>query len=100
MNGMVTGVLLNGTKVGNKRMTLRQVHFHLKVWMSVSPEVHVGVTRSPKRSEWVKMNLDTGAAVNTVPLNFAPDGVGDGRFNRSASGERTPDAAAWQFSRI
>ena len=23
---------------------------------------------SPKRSEWVKMNLDTGAAVNTFPL--------------------------------
>ena len=26
--------------------------------------------RSPKRFEWVKMNLDTGAAVNTFPLNF------------------------------
>ena len=25
------------------------------------------------------MNLDTGAAVNTFPLNFGPDGVGDER---------------------
>ena len=35
---------------------------------------------SPKRFEWVKMNLDTGAAVNTFPLNFGPEGAGDGRF--------------------
>ena len=30
----------------------------------------LGATSSPKRFEWVKMNLDTGAAVNTIPLNF------------------------------
>ena len=35
---------------------------------------------NPKRFEWVKMNLDTGAAVDTFPLNFGPDGAGDGRF--------------------
>ena len=39
MNGMMTGVLLDGTKVGNKRMTLPQAHFHLEVWMSVPPFV-------------------------------------------------------------
>ena len=38
----------------------------------------VSATSSPKRFAWVKMNLDTGAAVNTFPLNFAPDGAGDG----------------------
>ena len=29
INGMMTGFLLDGTKVGNKRMTLLQAHFHL-----------------------------------------------------------------------
>ena len=28
MNGMMTGVRLDGTKVGNKRMTILQAHFH------------------------------------------------------------------------
>ena len=57
----------------------------------------LGATSSPKRFEWVKMNLDTGAAVNTFPLNFGPDGAGDGRFYRTASGEWIPDGGAWQF---
>ena len=43
------------------------------------------------------MNLDTGAAVNTFPLYFDPDGAGDGRFYRTASGEWIPDGGAWQF---
>ena len=30
---------------------------------------------SPKRFEWVKMNLDTGAAESTFPLNSGPDGL-------------------------
>ena len=80
MNGMMTGVLLDGTKVGNKRMTLPQAHFHLEVWILVPRAV-------PKRFEWVKMNLDTGTAVNTFPLNFGPEGAGDGRFYRTASGD-------------
>ena len=90
MNGMVTGVLLHGTKVGNKRMTLLQAHFHLEVWISVPRVVRSG-------SNWVKMNLDTGAAVNAFPLNFGPEGAGDGRFYRTASGEWIPDGGAWQF---
>ena len=56
----------------------------------------VSATGSPKRLEWVKMNLDTGAAVNTFPLNFGPEGA-DGRFYRTASGEWIPDCEAWQF---
>ena len=52
---------------------------------------------SLESSEWVKMNLDTGAAVNTFPLNFGPEGAGDGRFYRTASGEWIPDGGAWQF---
>ena len=54
---------------------------------------------SPKRFEWVKMNLDTGAAVNAFPLNFGPDGAGHGRFCRTASGECIP-GGPWQFSRL
>ena len=57
----------------------------------------VSATSSPTRSEWVKMNLDIGAAVNTFPLNFGPEGAGDGRFYRTASGEWMRDGGAWQF---
>ena len=56
-------------------MTIPQAHFQLEVLMT-----------SPKRFEWVKMNIDTGAAVNTFPLNFGPDGARNGRFYRTASG--------------
>ena len=52
----------------------------------------LGATSSPERFEWVKMNLDTGAAVNTFPLNFSPEGIGDGRLF-----EWIPDGGAWQF---
>ena len=37
------------------------------------------------------MDLDTGAAVNTFPLNVGPAGAGDGRLHRAASGESIPD---------
>ena len=47
----------------------------------------VSAKSSQKRIEWVKMNLDTGAEVNTFPLNFGPQGAGDGRFHRTASSE-------------
>ena len=84
MNGMMTGVLWGGTKVGNKRTTLPQAHFRLEVWMLVPPV-------RPKWTDWVKMNLDTRAAVNTFPLNFGPERARDGRFYRTASGEWIPD---------
>ena len=35
--------------------------------------------------------------MNIFPLNFGQDGAGDGRFYRTASGERIPDDGAWQF---
>ena len=35
--------------------------------------------------------------MNTFPLNFGPEGPGDGRFYRTASGEWIPDGGAWQF---
>ena len=54
-------------------------------------------TSSPKRFESVKMNLDTGAEVNTFPLNFGPEGAGDGRFYQTASGECILDGGVWQF---
>ena len=93
-NGTMAGVLMNGiTKVGNKRMRLPQAHFHLEVWMSVPPVVRGGLNR-------VKMNVDTGAAVNTFPLNFGPGGAGDGRFFRTASGEWIPDGPRIRRKRI
>ena len=76
LNGMMTGVLLDGTKVGNKRMTLPHAHFHVEF-------LDLGAMSSPKRFEGVRMKLDTGAAVNTFPLNFGPEGARDGRFYRS-----------------
>ena len=86
MNGMMTGGLLDGTKVGTTYDT------------SASPfslgGSDVSATSRPKRFEWVKMNLDTGAAVNTFPLNFGPEEAGDGRFYRTASGEWIPDGGA------
>ena len=33
----------DGTRVGNKRMTLPQAHFHLEVWMSVPTVVRSGL---------------------------------------------------------
>ena len=41
---------------------------------------------SPKRIEKVNVNLGTGTAVTTFPLNFGPDGAGYGSFYRTASG--------------
>ena len=58
--------------------------------MSVPPVVRGGLN-------WVKMNLGTGAAVDTLPLKFGPEGAGDGRFHRTASGGWIPDGGAWQF---
>ena len=43
------------------------------------------------------MSLDTGAAVNTFPLNFRPNVAGDGRFYLTASGENIPDGGPWLF---
>ena len=43
MSGMMTGVVLDGTKVGNIRQTIPQAHFHVEVWMSVPPEVRSGL---------------------------------------------------------
>ena len=43
------------------------------------------------------MVLERGAAVNTFPLPFGPDGAGDGRFCRIASGEWVLDGGVWQF---
>ena len=35
--------------------------------------------------------------MNTFPLNFGPEGAGDGIFYRTASGDWIPDGEAWQF---
>ena len=84
------GVLLDGTKVGKQMYDASANSFSLG-------GLDVSATSSPKRFEWVKMNLDTGAAVNTFPSNFAPEGAGDGRFYRTGSGEWILDGGSWQF---
>ena len=89
MNGMMTGVLLDGMKIVNKAYDTSASSFSIG-------GLDVSAKSSPKRFEWVKMNLDTGAAVNTFPLNFSPEGTGDGRFCQTASGEWIPDGGAWQ----
>ena len=33
--------------------------------------------------------------MNTFPLNCGPEGAGDGRFYRTASGEWIPDGGNW-----
>ena len=38
------------------------------------------------------MNRDPGAAVNTFPVNFSPEGIGDGGFY-----DWIPVGEAWQF---
>ena len=73
VNGMMTGVVLDGMKIVNTYDT------------SVS-------SYSLESSEWAKMNLDTGAAVNTFPLNLGHSGAGDGSFC-----DWIPEGEAWQF---
>ena len=90
MKEMMTGTLLDGTKVWEHTYDTSASSFSLG-------GLGLGATSGPKRFDWVKMNLDTGAAVNTFPLNFGPDGAGDGRFYRTASGEWILDGGAWQF---
>ena len=51
MNGMMTGVRLDGTKVVNKTYDNSGISFSLG-------SLDLGGS-SPKRFEWVKMNLDT-----------------------------------------
>ena len=90
MNGMMTGVLLGWHGGAEQTYDTSASSFSNGV-------SDVSATSSAKRFEWVKMNLDTGAAVNTFPLNFGPEGAGDARFYRTPSGEWIPDGAAWQF---
>ena len=52
---------------------------------------------SLESSEWEKMNLDTRVVADTLPLNCGPEGLGDGRFYWTASGEWIPDGGVWQF---
>ena len=50
------------------------------------------ISFSLESSEWAKMNLDTRAAVDTLPSNFSPEGIGDGSFY-----DWIPDGEARQF---
>ena len=68
---MMTGAGFAGTKVGRNPMSIPQDH-------SLG-SFDLGAVSSPHQFEWVKMNLDTGAAVNTCPVNFGPDGASDGK---------------------
>ena len=89
--GTMVGIVTNGTKAGvfdEWNDDWSSVGWHegreqtydtsaSSFWLG---SFDLGATRSPKRFERVKMNVDTGAAVRTVPLNFWPDGAGDGEI--------------------
>ena len=60
---MMIAVRLAGVKVGDILVTIPQAHFSLE---SFDPST----VSSPKRFEWVKMNIDIGAPVNTFPMHF------------------------------
>ena len=53
MNGMMTGARLDGRKVG------KQTNDNSASSLSLG-SFDLGAMSSPKRFEWVKMNLDTG----------------------------------------
>ena len=89
-NGMMTGTRLAGMNVGNK------TNDHSASSLSLGC-FDLGATSSPKRFGWVKMNLDTRAAVRRCPLNCGPDGARDGSFHRTASGECILEGGARQF---
>ena len=90
MIGLMTGARSDGRKVEKK------LHDNPASTLSLE-RFDLGAMCGPKQFEWVIMNLDTRAAVNTLPLNFGPEGGRGGRFYRTASGECISDGGAWQF---
>ena len=77
----------HATHYGGCAVLFKKDTFHPDIKVS---SVYLHDTRGS--SEWAKMNLDTGAAVNTFPSNFGPEGIGDGSFY-----DWIPDGEAWQF---
>ena len=78
MNGMMTGVLLGGTKAGNKRMT------RFGYWCHQSSEaVRMGENELGHRT-----------CSEHIPVELSSEGAGDGRFYRTASGAWIPDGGA------
>ena len=66
MNGTTAGVCTKGM------MTRVVFEWHEDCEQTYDTSVS---SFSPESSEWVKMNLDTGAAVTTFPSNFGPEGI-------------------------
>ena len=64
-------------------------------WRYTVSRHDVSATSGPKRFQWVKMNLDTRAAVNTFPLNFSPEGTEDGRFHQAVGGGWISNDGTW-----
>ena len=68
----MTGVLASGNdarSLAGWREGLEELYINSAGSFSLG-SFDLGAVSSPERFEWVKMNLDTGAAVNTYPLNF------------------------------
>ena len=58
----------------------------------LNPTTLVSNDVSSKEEEWIKLNLDTGAAVTAFPESMAPAGLkGNGQNYKTATGELTPD---------
>ena len=52
----------------------------------------LGSNTGSSSEEWVKLNLDTGAAVTAFPESMAPPGLqGNGQNYKTATGQLTPD---------
>ena len=68
---------VDGMKTAKGCVAQLHAHFHMK---------------THKR---VHLNLDTGVAVDTFPVNFDREGVGDGRFH-----DWDPRSRSWAISRI
>ena len=63
MNGMTTGVLLDGAKVGEQTYDTSASSFSLG-------GLDVSATSSPKRFERVKMNLEHGSCSERIPVEL------------------------------
>ena len=72
--------------------TLRTLQRHVPLTL---PGTMVGMVTNGTMAGVLMNGMMT--AVNTFPSNFGLEGAGDGRFYRTASGERIPDGGGWHF---
>ena len=87
MTGMMTGVLLDGTRVGSNTSASS---FSLG-------GLDVSATSSPKRFRMGEHEPGHKSCSEHIPLFIGPEGARDGRVYRTAGGEWLLEGGAWQF---